>query len=143
MQRARPCRICQKWFRPDPRVGSRQRVCGSVACQRERHRRACKAWHKRNPGYDREARLQRRLHRLSGSAAASTAAPVVSPMARLDWAAVRDAVGLEVTVVVEESVKVLCGWVRDAVIAQPLAAKRVRARHVPVGTRDEIATRPP
>ena len=37
----RPCRICRRWFEPDPRVGQRHRVCGRDECQHERHRRNC------------------------------------------------------------------------------------------------------
>ena len=31
--RKKPCRICRRWFRPDPRVGQRQRACGEPDCQ--------------------------------------------------------------------------------------------------------------
>lgn len=141
MNRRRPCRVCRKWFRPDPREGARQRVCGSPACQRERHRRACAAWHARNPGYDREWRLLKKLYVQAPSC--STAPSVVPPSARLDWSAARDAVGPEVTVVVEESVRVLASWVRDAVIAQLPSKPLVTGRHVPNGTRDAIVTGPP
>ena len=32
----RPCSICRRWFRPDVRVGSRQRACGRPECQTAR-----------------------------------------------------------------------------------------------------------
>ena len=142
MNRARPCRICRRWFRPHPRVGSRQRVCGSTACQRERHRRTCRAWHERNPGYDREAQLQRKLHRPARTHSARCA-PMSSPVAQLDWSVVRDAVGLEVAVVVEESAKVLCSWARDAVVAQLSVSKAITSRHPPIPARDAMARCPP
>ena len=32
--RKRPCRICRRWFRPDPRESeTRQRACGNRECQ--------------------------------------------------------------------------------------------------------------
>ena len=31
--RKRPCTICRRWFRPDPRVGDRQHACGKPECQ--------------------------------------------------------------------------------------------------------------
>ncbi|MGA3125051.1 MAG: SDR family NAD(P)-dependent oxidoreductase [Polyangiaceae bacterium] len=37
--RPRPCTICRRWFRPDPRVGERQRAC-SRACTVERREEA-------------------------------------------------------------------------------------------------------
>jgi hypothetical protein len=33
--RKRPCRVCRRWFRPDPRQKERQYVCGDEDCQRE------------------------------------------------------------------------------------------------------------
>lgn len=113
MANKRPCRLCRRWFRVHPRAGARQRVCSSPSCQRERHRRACQEWHRRNPGYDREERLRRRLRR--GSSADR----------RLDWSVARDAVGLEVVVVIEEAAKDLQHWARDAVRGQGLGPATV------------------
>ena len=141
MRRRRPCRICRKWFQADPRVGSRQRACSSAACQRERHRRACVDWHRRNPGYDCESRLQRRLRRDPPPRPALLPL-LASPMRQLDWGVVRDAVGLEVAVVIEESAKVLCDWTRDAVISQPPLNESVTAKHPPNPARDEMASKP-
>ena len=129
MRRSRPCRICRRWFLPHPRSGTRQCVCPSRDCQRERHRRACRAWHARNPGYDREDRLRRRLWREM-----SEGAP-----ARLDWSAARDAVGLEVVVVMEEAAKEQGARVRDAVLRQLLVSSSVGARVGVSGMRDGIA----
>ena len=144
MNRPRPCRICRRWFYPHPRQGARQRVCSSSACQRERHRRACAGWHARNPGYDVEARLLKKLR--AGPAPRSSppeASPIRTPMTRLNWLAARDAVGPEVTVVVEESLRVVMSWTRDVVSSQSTTKSSVTGRHVPDGTRDAIATSPP
>lgn len=43
------CEICNKTFKPDRRVGDRQRVCSSLSCQQERKRRSYKAWLHQNP----------------------------------------------------------------------------------------------
>jgi hypothetical protein len=116
MARKRPCRICKKWFRPHPRAGLRQRVCSSPECQRERHRRACAAWRRRNPDYERADRLRQRLRsELPETAEAPLAA---CPVHRLHWPAARDAVGLQVVVVIREAVRVLWEWTQDAVAAQ-------------------------
>ena len=130
MSRKRPCRICRRWFRPHPRTGDRQRVCGDLACQRERHRRACGRWRCRNPDYDREDRLRRRLREADAKARG----------AGLNWSAARDAVGLEVVVVIEEASRDLQSWARDAVLAQPIGKASVSARHARVGPRDAIAS---
>ena len=49
--RKRPCTICRRWFRPDPRVGGRQRACGKPDCQTARRRKTQAHWRHRNPGY--------------------------------------------------------------------------------------------
>lgn len=37
--RKRPCTICRRWFRPDARVGVRQRACTNPECQTARRRK--------------------------------------------------------------------------------------------------------
>ena len=49
--RKKPCCICRRWFRPDPRVGSRQRACRNPDCQVARRRKKQKRWRERNPDY--------------------------------------------------------------------------------------------
>jgi len=44
------CEICKKAFKPDPRVGDRQRVCRTLPCQQERKRRSQASWLSQNPG---------------------------------------------------------------------------------------------
>jgi hypothetical protein len=121
MARKRPCRICRKWFAPHPRAGDRQRACGAVSCQNERHRRACEAWRRRQPDYDREDRLRRRLVRQR-----ETNCPgglLADPLHELDWSAARDAVGLQVAVTIEEAARVVHQWARDAVRRQVVGAQ--------------------
>ncbi len=95
------CRICLKWFVPSAHEGKRQQVCGRRACQKERHRRDCAAWRKRNPDYDREDRLRRRIR--AEETPETETRKTVTPLAGFRWDKVRDAVGLEVAVVVEET----------------------------------------
>jgi len=45
---SKDCRICGRLFRPDPRTGARQRVCGRARCQRERKRRKVRRWRARH-----------------------------------------------------------------------------------------------
>lgn len=136
MLRKRPCRVCGRWFRPDARVGSRQHTCGLDDCQRERHRRACAAWRKSNPDYDREDRLRRRV-RLSPTPTAGG-----DPTAGIDWARARDEIGLQVAVIIEESGKVLGSWMRDEMSVQVGDLKRQFGIVAPRVTRDEMAPRP-
>lgn len=135
MARRRPCRVCGKWFEPHPRAGKRQRACGRADCQRERHRRACATWHERHPEYDRERRLRERIR-----VERPTAEPLSGdPLAEIAWETARDAVGLEVAVIVEETGKVLALWARDAVHAQATEITRKLAKVLPGPARDAIA----
>jgi len=56
----KPCRICRRWFRPDARVGERQRACGRPECQAARRQKTQSDWRKRNPDYPISWRLDQR-----------------------------------------------------------------------------------
>src|ERR1039457_771425 len=58
--RKRPCTICRRWFRPDPRVGVRQRACTKPECQTARRLKTQASWRYRNQGYAFVWRLDRR-----------------------------------------------------------------------------------
>jgi hypothetical protein len=55
--RKRPCRICGKWYWPDPRLGERQRTCGDKECQRQWHGKKCREWNRQNRPYFQEIYL--------------------------------------------------------------------------------------
>ena len=44
----RPCRICRKWFIPNPRVGDRQKTCGSIECKQKWSNKKCAQWNRKN-----------------------------------------------------------------------------------------------
>jgi hypothetical protein len=50
--RKKRCRVCQGWYRPDPRTRGFQKVCEKPDCRGERQRRAYGAWAARNRDYD-------------------------------------------------------------------------------------------
>jgi len=133
MRRKRPCRVCGKWFMPNARVGSRQRVCSSAACQRERHRRDCAAWRERNPDYAREGRLREQL-----TPPAPEEEARAGPMGEVDWCAARDLVGLEVVVILQLLLEVLARRPQDSVAAQAAAIITKTARHLETQPKDEI-----
>lgn len=130
MHRKRPCRICRRWFVPHPRTGDRQRVCGRVECQLERHRRACQAWREREGDEERRHRLQQRLR-----ADPSDSGPRTG---KVRWEVVRDAVGLEVSVIFEELLKLLEDAVRDAVGRQGAGIAMESGRVIAAARRDDM-----
>jgi len=139
----RPCGICGKWFRVNPRQGDRQRVCSSPECQRERHRRNCKDWHGRNPGYDADLRLRQRLYLCPPPPSMPPVDPFgTSPLRKVNLEAARDAVGQQVVVLVEVASKVLWQEVRDAVRAEVIVGQVIARRLPPDPVRDAIASAP-
>lgn len=58
--RKKPCCICRCWFRPDPRVGLRQRACQKPDCQAARRKKKQKEWRRRYPDYFIARRIQDR-----------------------------------------------------------------------------------
>jgi hypothetical protein len=57
----RPCRICGKWYAPNPRLADRQQTCGTMECQRKWHARKCAEWNRKNRTYFKEIYLRGRL----------------------------------------------------------------------------------
>jgi hypothetical protein len=50
-QTEKRCAFCGRFFRPDKRVGDRQKSCQVPRCQKKRRQAQQKAWLSRNPGY--------------------------------------------------------------------------------------------
>lgn len=86
--RKRPCRICRRWFRPDNRVGDRQRACGKAGCQEARRQKTQASWRARNPGY---ATAHRIVHRNQDETAEPLRTP--PPLNRLPWDLAKDQFG--------------------------------------------------
>ena len=90
--RKRPCTICRRWFRPNPRVGDRQHACGKPECQTRRRQKTQASWHRRNPGYAIAWRIDRR--------AAQTQPPpeplrLPAPLNQLPWEFTKDQFGAQ------------------------------------------------
>ena len=115
MIKKRPCKICRKWFRPSNREGDRQRTCTRGECQRERHRRNCKQWRERNRYIEKEGRLRDRLIKEGGGEALKL---------KVNLEAVRDSVGSEHAVLIEEIVKVLNVGTRESDSPKPTKKKK-------------------
>ncbi len=91
--RKRPCSICRRWFRPDPRVGARQRACGKPDCQAARRKKTQARWRTKNPDYAAGYRLQRR----NSQERAPEPLRVPAPLNRLPWDVAKDEIGGKAT----------------------------------------------
>jgi len=74
----RPCRVCRKWFTPNPRLGDRQQTCGVVECQRKWHARKCAEWNRKNRAYFREIYLRGRLESFGSGPPEQSSSPCSS-----------------------------------------------------------------
>jgi hypothetical protein len=84
--RKKPCRICRRWFQPDPRVGARQRACGKPECQTAQRRKTQANWRKRNPDYAIAWRLDQR----AAQAPPPEALRLPAPLEQLPWNVAKD-----------------------------------------------------
>lgn len=91
--RKRPCSICRRWFRPDSRVGARQRACGKPDCQAARRKKTQARWRAKNPDYAAGYRLQRR----NAQERAPEPLRVPAPLNRLPWDVAKDEIGSKAT----------------------------------------------
>ena len=89
----RPCCICRHWFRPDPRIGSRQRACGKPDCQAARRVKTQRSWRDRNPDYFIAYRIQDR----SKEDQIPEPLRLPPPLSRLPWDIAQDEFGVKGT----------------------------------------------
>ena len=89
--RKRPCCICWRWFRPDPRIGSRQQACRRAECQAARRKKKQKTWRERNPDYF----IARRIKDRSGQDRPAEPLRLPPPLSRLPWDIAQSQFGAE------------------------------------------------
>ena len=84
-----PCRICRRWFYPDPRAGDRQRACSNPGCQTARRKKTQANWRAENPGYAAAYRIDQRYHSLEEPEPLR----VPAPLNQLPWDLAKDQFG--------------------------------------------------
>lgn len=89
--RKRPCCVCRRWFRPDPRVGLRQRACDQPDCQAARRVQTQKSWRERNADYFTARRIQER----SNQDQPPEPLRLRPPLSRLPWDIAQDEFGVK------------------------------------------------
>lgn len=93
----RPCRVCRRWFVPNPRLKDRQKTCGNARCKKEWHRRKCAEWNKNNPDYFKSNYLQKKLD----AATAKIPQPKSRLKSGLPLGYVQEVIGIEHVVIIE------------------------------------------
>ena len=119
--RKRPCSICRRWFRTDPRVGDRQHACHRPECQTARRKKTQARWRAANQDYAAAYRLQRR--------AVQQRPPeplrVPAPLNRLPWDLAKDEFGPQATDFLSVMGTLLVRSAKDQMRSQLLDSKRV------------------
>lgn len=124
--------MCPELFRPDPRVGARQKTCGKPACQRARHAEQQRLWRQANPDYFTDRRLRQRqrqaelakaeLARSSAEGPASVRAPpapeLPAPWRRIPW----DLVQADLGVLTADVLALVIRLVLEHITSRPDAA---------------------
>ena len=129
--RKRPCRICRRWFMPNPRVKNRQKTCGDPACKKEWHRRRCAEWNKNNSDYFRSNYLQKKLDSATPSEKPSPPFPVKSRLkSGLPLLFVQEVIGIQHLIIIEYFGQLLIGRFQEVLSGQ-LIVNTGKARRLP------------
>jgi len=99
----RPCRICRKWFSPNPRVGDRQKTCGSDECQAKWHAKKCAEWNAKHASYFTEISLSKKLVNVEGGKSPSTHLK----SSRLPRSLIQEVIGAQHLVIIEYMTQLL------------------------------------
>jgi hypothetical protein len=120
----RPCRICRRWFRPDPRVGDDQMTCGDSKCKKEWHRRKCAEWNRKNREYYREIYLKKKILATEEKNQKGTIEQDKIPRTRLrlglPWQEIQEAMGVKQLVIIEYIIQALMRRFQEVINVQPL-----------------------
>jgi hypothetical protein len=122
----RPCRICGKWFTPNPRLGDRQKTCGTETCKKQWHAAKCAQWNRQNKSYFKEIYLRSRMDAASPDDAevspASRGSGLVQAPSPLDIPSevVQEVMGVQQRVIIEYIARILLRSVQEAMDIQHL-----------------------
>jgi len=122
----RPCRICRKWFTPDPRVGDRQKTCGDPECMRRWHAKKCAEWNKKNRTcaqenylYDKLARATKQSEDSKKVSSANTPAkPLPAFFPQLPRCLIQEVMGVQQFVIIEHITQQLFRAVQEVISIQ-------------------------
>ena len=126
--RKRPCRICKRWFMPNPRLKERQKTCGDPQCKRQWHKKMCKKWNRENTDYFKSNYLQKKLEAATGANAAQSLSfqpgrsPILLPKSRLNSGLplkyVQEVIGIQHVVILEYFAQLLSRRFQDVISRQ-------------------------
>jgi len=142
-RKKRPCRVCRKWFTPEPRLGDRQRTCGAMECQRKWHARKCAEWNRKNRAYFRELYLRGRLESFGSGPPKQSSSPrssgrINDPPRRsspldLPQEVIQAVIEVKQLIIIEYIVRLLMRGVQEEIRTQ-LIEKQREIRRLPLSS---------
>ena len=144
----RPCRVCKKWFVPNPRVGSRQKTCGATECQDRWHAKKCSQWNRQNRAYFQGNHLSKKLQTLqnqeSSPGKSASQPPESGKILKLPREVIQEVIGVQQFVIAEYMTRLLLRSVQDVIRLQRCSISR-EAERLPqmVRSRDDCQMRSP
>ena len=136
--RKRPCTICRRWFRPDPRVGKRQRACGQPACQTARRKKTQARWRAKNPEYGAGYRTEKR----GAQEQPPEALRLPAPLNQLPWDLAKDQFGVQGADFIGVMGALLVRSAKDQLRAYVSDPTRVAGTLPPPAAKDQIRPAP-
>ena len=142
----RPCRICRKWYLPNPRVAERQKTCGAEICKKKWHAKKCEEWNKNHPSYFSEIYLSKKLavdevdiktidNQNNHFSKSSNALPALTHPAifkKLPWELIQEVMGTQYLVITGYIAQLLFSSFQEVIRQQPIEIQR-EFRQLPSG----------
>jgi len=132
----RPCRICRRWFQPNPKLKDRQMTCGDPQCKREWHRKRCRQWNRNNRDYFRANYLQKKLAAAQSeetSKSRTRESPKRLSRSGLPLQFVQEVIGLQHFIIIEYLAQLLIRRFQEVLSSQVLVNAR-KVRQLPRAT---------
>jgi hypothetical protein len=120
----RPCRVCKKWFVPNPRFGSRQKTCGAKECQNKWHAKKCSQWNRKNRAYFQSNYLSKKLKTVQNQGSSPGKShfqlPESGKILKLPREVIQEVIGAQQFVIAEYLTRVLLRSVQEVIRLQRL-----------------------
>ena len=130
----RPCTICRRWFRPDPRIGARQRACSKPECQAGRRKKTQATWRAHNPDYF----IGRRIQDRGSQERKAEPQRMPEPLRRLPWDIAQDEFGVKGADFIGVMGTLLLRAAQDQIKVDVIDSTPVAVTHGPLVAQDQM-----
>lgn len=120
----RPCKICRRWFRPNPRVGDSQMTCGNAYCKREWHRKKCAQWNKDNREYFKGIYLEKKLKDVHNPTGLTRVQHTPYPNLKLPRQEIEEVIGQEQLIIIEYIMQLFFTHFKEEIKAKRIENKK-------------------